>query len=573
MRRLIPAVLTSLALATALTTAGTAMASTVTTTTVTTTTVTGSATANATANTTANTTAATTAAVTVPPAPRPMAGIEAGAVYVPQVSCDMALKPGTASLAALLTTTYPGTTAGTVRMCASDGSISEHYDGRAVDWMTTVRTPDGLARGNALTSWLIAADAQGNGFANARRLGIMYIIWNNQIWGAYSPSDGWRPYSTCAAHPESSMDTACHRDHVHLSLSWEGAMRRTSYWTGTVATPDYGPCRVPDLTFAPPYTAARSTSCPTVPLPVVPSGASTMTRQLIPLSGMLLRPGTSGSPVAVVNARFGVAGSSWTASTTTAVQALQSGAGIPVSGVLDVATWRALLGVVTPPPTSPLGVVDAESAAYRSLSVRGWAFDPESTGPIQVRVTVDGVVMTVTANQSRPDVGAAFPGAGSAHGFGLTVAAVPGTHAVCVTAVNVGAGSDTSLGCQDVVVAASPMGHLDAITATAYGVTLSGWVTDPDTMAAASVRILVDGTVRGSASATGSRPDVALAYPGAPVGTGYAAAVDTGPGTHLVCVVGVNVGAGSDVTLGCAQVRVTGRQVSAVATLGSSRAR
>ena len=244
MRRLIPAVLTSLTLAAALVSATTVSATT--------------------ASATTASIASASAAVPVPPAPRAMAGIEAGAVYVPSVSCDMVVKPGTASLAVLLTTTYPGTSAGTVRMCASDGGVSEHYDGRAVDWMTTVRTPDGLARGNTLTSWLIAADAQGNGFANVRRLGIMYIIWNNRIWGAYSPSDGWRPYSTCAAHPETSWDTSCHRDHVHLSLTWEGAMRRTSYWTGTVASPDYGPCRVPDLTWAPPYTAPRSTSCPAV---------------------------------------------------------------------------------------------------------------------------------------------------------------------------------------------------------------------------------------------------------------------------------------------------------------------
>ena len=553
MRRLIPAVLTSLTLAAALVSATTVSATT--------------------ASATTASIASASAAVPVPPAPRAMAGIEAGAVYVPSVSCDMVVKPGTASLAVLLTTTYPGTSAGTVRMCASDGGVSEHYDGRAVDWMTTVRTPDGLARGNTLTSWLIAADAQGNGFANVRRLGIMYIIWNNRIWGAYSPSDGWRPYSTCAAHPETSWDTSCHRDHVHLSLTWEGAMRRTSYWTGTVASPDYGPCRVPDLTWAPPYTAPRSTSCPAVPQPVVPSGASALTRQLIPLSGMLLRPGTSGAPVTVVNQRFGVAGSSWTPSTTAAVQAFQSSARIPVSGVLDVATWRALLGVVTPPPTSPLGAVDAVSTAYRSLTVQGWAFDPESTNPIQVRVTVDGAPTLATANQSRPDVGAVFPGVGSSHGFGLTLAAVPGTHAVCVTAVNVGAGQDASLGCRDVAVAASPMGHLDAVTATAYGVTLSGWATDPDTMSAASVRVLVDGAVRGSASATGLRPDVARAYPGAPASTGYAAVVATGPGPHTVCVVGVNVGAGSDATLGCAPVRVAGRQVSTSAALGSPYAR
>ena len=560
MRRLIPTVLISFVLTAS---AVTATAST-----------TPAATTLSATSPSATTPSAAAAAFPVPPAPRAVAGIEAAAAYVPAVSCDMAVKPGTASLAALLTTTYPGTSAGTVRMCASDGSVSEHYDGRAVDWMTTVRTPDGLARGNTLTSWLLGADASGNGFANARRLGIMYMIWNNQIWGAYSASAGWRPYSSCAAHPETSWDTACHRDHVHLSLSWEGAMRHTSYWTGTVASPDYGPCRVPELTWAPPYTTARSTSCPDVPMPVVPTGASALTRQLIPLSGMLLRPGSSGAPVAVVNQRFGVAGTSWTASTTSAVQAFQSSARVPVTGVVDVATWRAMLGVVVPPPTSPLGVVDFISTGYRSLTVRGWALDPETPSSIQVRVTVDGGATVATADQSRPDVGAAFPGAGSAHGFGLTLASNPGNHTVCVTAVNVGAGQDSVLGCLAVAVDANPMGHLDGVTATVYGVVASGWATDPDTIAAASVRILVDGTVRGSAIANGLRPDVARAYPGVPAGTGFGAAVATGPGPHTVCIVGVNVATGSDVTLGCGQTLVPGRVVSArSATISSTHHR
>ncbi|MDQ2755156.1 MAG: hypothetical protein M3Y71_01100, partial [Actinomycetota bacterium] len=200
-----------------------------------------------------------------PPGPPATAGIEALAGYVADASCDAATKPGTSRLAALLTATWPGTVAGTARACGTDGSVSEHYDGRAIDWMTSVRTTDGVARANALIGWLFATDSRGNTFAETRRLGVMYLIWNDKIWGAYRPGDGWRPYSSCASHPEASWDTACHRDHIHISLSWEGAMGRTSYWSGSAAAPDYGPCRVPDLTWAPPYAAARTTACPGYP--------------------------------------------------------------------------------------------------------------------------------------------------------------------------------------------------------------------------------------------------------------------------------------------------------------------
>ena len=173
----------------------------------------------------------------VPAAPAGLpAGMEALAAYVPAVSCDSTDKPGSTSLGALLEATYPGTTYAVSRPCGSDVmSTTEHYDGRAVDWFTNVRTPEGKARGDALVNWLTATDARGNVAANARRLGVMYIIWNNRIWGAYRPADGWRPYLGCAGTPSPASDTTCHRNHVHLSLSWAGAMGRTSWWTRTVA--------------------------------------------------------------------------------------------------------------------------------------------------------------------------------------------------------------------------------------------------------------------------------------------------------------------------------------------------
>ena len=217
------------------------------------------------------------AAAATPPPPPAVTGIEATAAYVPDVSCDPTAKPGATRFADLLKATYPGTSTGIGRTCGSDGTVSEHYDGRAIDWMTTVRTPEGRDRGDTLVSWLLATDAQGNAVANARRLGVMYIIWNDQIWGAYRPSDGWRPYSNCATSPEPASDTACHRDHVHISLSWEGAMAATSYWSGKVAARDYGPCPTSTTGWAPAYSGPNPRPCPSVvpgpaPVPVPATG-------------------------------------------------------------------------------------------------------------------------------------------------------------------------------------------------------------------------------------------------------------------------------------------------------------
>ena len=54
---------------------------------------------------------------------------------------------------------------------------------------------------------------------------------------------------------------------------------------------------------------------------------------------------------------------------------------------------------------APLGNVDLLNAT----TVAGWAYDLDATGPIQIRVDVDGVAGTPTATSlARPDVASAF---------------------------------------------------------------------------------------------------------------------------------------------------------------------
>ena len=98
----------------------------------------------------------------------------------------------------------------------------------------------------------------------------------------------------------------------------------------------------------------------------------------------------------------------------------------------------------------PTGNLEWSARAYGYLGVSGWAIDPDSTSPVQIRITVNGVALpAIVANGSRPDVGAAFPGFGSLHGFTYTWTAPPAPARVCVTIVNVGAGTvDTDLGCR-----------------------------------------------------------------------------------------------------------------------------
>jgi hypothetical protein len=166
------------------------------------------------------------AAVAVPRAPVALpAAIEAMPSYQPQTFCDPVDKPGPRAFATLLMGTYRDTSVvGISRACGSD--TSEHYDGRALDWGAYYKNTAQVKEVQAVFAWLFAKDASGNPNAMLRRLGIMYIIWNKQIWGSWSQK--WEPYSCSGV-------TACHQDHVHFSFDWAGAEKKTSFWTGKVS--------------------------------------------------------------------------------------------------------------------------------------------------------------------------------------------------------------------------------------------------------------------------------------------------------------------------------------------------
>jgi hypothetical protein len=152
------------------------------------------------------------------------AAIEAPAAYEPQRTCDATGKVGTVALKNLLLKTYPGSrTLGIGTAC--NGSTSEHHEGRAFDWGVRITTAAEKAMADSFIQKVLARDQHGNDFALARRMGIMYMIWNRQIWSSYRASDGWRPYTGSSPHT----------DHIHISMSWAGAQGRTSFWSGNVA--------------------------------------------------------------------------------------------------------------------------------------------------------------------------------------------------------------------------------------------------------------------------------------------------------------------------------------------------
>lgn len=97
----------------------------------------------------------------------------------------------------------------------------------------------------------------------------------------------------------------------------------------------------------------------------------------------------------------------------------------------------------------------------RTVRVRGWALDPDTSSPIGVAYgTVvfgqPGVVRVGLTGLPRPDVAAAVSPLGANSGFDLAVEVPPGTHTVCVAALDhdgvTSTGGQTALGCRQVVV-------------------------------------------------------------------------------------------------------------------------
>lgn len=182
--------------------------------------------------------AAPAAQAVAPATPSFGPAIEAPADYDGQTTCSPKAKPGTAALAKLLVRTYGPADIGISRPC-SDGGQSEHKEGRALDWMMSYKNKAQRAKVQAFLAWLLAPDKYGNQAAMARRLGVMYMGWDNQMWRAYG-SMGWGDLKGCTTKPSmraSSYDTTCHRNHLHISLSWDGAMALTSFWTGKALAP------------------------------------------------------------------------------------------------------------------------------------------------------------------------------------------------------------------------------------------------------------------------------------------------------------------------------------------------
>ena len=86
--------------------------------------------------------------------------------------------------------------------------IPDHEQGRALDCMIPdYQSASGKALGDEAAAWARA---------NARALGINYVIWNQHIWNITRDSEGWRYMA------DRGSDSANHLNHIHITVFADG---------------------------------------------------------------------------------------------------------------------------------------------------------------------------------------------------------------------------------------------------------------------------------------------------------------------------------------------------------------
>ncbi|MFJ3380400.1 hypothetical protein ACIPJ2_08315 [Curtobacterium sp. NPDC090217] len=217
----------------------------------------------------------------------------------------------------------------------------------------------------------------------------------------------------------------------------------------------------------------------------------------------------------------------------------------------------------------PVGSFDSAGGSTSGVTMTGWAYDPDATGPTTVALydQTRGAVPigTVSTSVPRSDVRRVHPNAPQNSGWTVTKALSAGQHTICAYGINVGAGSqNTTLGCRTFTVAVDrshdPIGSLDAVSAVGSTVTATGWVWDPDASGPTQVQVYDQTSGArslGVATASSARPDVQRAHPSAPIATGWTFSTTLSAGTRTLCAYGLNQGAGSqNTTIGCSTVTV-----------------
>lgn len=154
--------------------------------------------------------------------------VEPYATYQPQTRCRHTPKAGVLVLADWLVARGGGY--GPISRTCAGSSTSEHKESRAFDWLLDATDPADRALADALLEEILAPDDTGQPHALARRMGVMYVIWNDRMYAAYDGFVAKRYLSAGCRTKRSCSPTLRHRDHMHISLTRQGAKGATSWY-------------------------------------------------------------------------------------------------------------------------------------------------------------------------------------------------------------------------------------------------------------------------------------------------------------------------------------------------------
>lgn len=218
---------------------------------------------------------------------------------------------------------------------------------------------------------------------------------------------------------------------------------------------------------------------------------------------------------------------------------------------------------------APVGLVDFVPQDGMGFQLRGWAYDPDTTSPVQIRVRVDGIrVAALSADLPRPDVARAHPAYGGNRGFQLHWPVPVGTHQVCAYALNYPSIARWKLGCRNVRITHKPHGRITLLKQRPGSLTARGFGIDPDAPTRARVvSIYLDGAPVVSGTADRNYARLSTTHPLSGPAHAFVLTFPVTEGTHTVCLRVANAGFGVSKIEGCLQRAVTFSPVGAITTL------
>lgn len=158
-------------------------------------------------------------------------------------------------------------------------------------------------------------------------------------------------------------------------------------------------------------------------------------------------------------------------------------------GYVNPLPWLAANGPASS-NRDPLGSLDIARGDIGTISIRGWAFDPDApASSIGIHVYVGGPPGSNadwhagSTSSPRPDVAAAYPGAGPNQGFDLAITTTKrGQQTIYVYAINQPTGNNPLIGTAQVNIGdPNPFGYVDLAVSSEPGkITVAGWAFDPN---------------------------------------------------------------------------------------------